>query len=73
MHEGKPGHEIVFVYEARFVDPGFYGRAEIPVVEPDKTERAIWTPCRDLIAGRALLYPSTDYPALFARLAAGAA
>jgi ADP-ribose pyrophosphatase YjhB (NUDIX family) len=70
VHEGRPGHEIVFIYATRFADPGYYERAEIPVIEPDKTETALWTSCRDLVEGRVFLYPTADYPALLAGLAA---
>ena len=30
---GRPHHGIVFLYEGRFVDPGFYARPVIPYVE----------------------------------------
>lgn len=72
VYEGRPGHEVVFVYAAAFTDPGFYGRAEIPVIEPNCVTAAIWTPCADAVEGRVFLYPTTDYAPLFARIAAGA-
>ena len=68
VYEGRPGHEIVFIYAATFTDPAFYERAEIPVVEPDSVMTAIWTPCADVVAGRVFLYPTTDYAPHFARL-----
>jgi ADP-ribose pyrophosphatase YjhB (NUDIX family) len=43
--EGKPGHEIVFVYEGRFSDQTVYGREEF-VVREDNGEvlKASWRP-----------------------------
>lgn len=66
VYEGRPGHEIVFIYRAEFTDPSFYAREEIPVVEPDSVTTAIWTPCADVLEGRAFLYPSANYAAHFA-------
>lgn len=41
--EGQPGHEIVFVYDARFVDETLYERAAIPFHEAGWTsENARW-------------------------------
>jgi 8-oxo-dGTP pyrophosphatase MutT (NUDIX family) len=68
VYEGKPGHEIVFVYAAEFADPSFYARETIPVIEPDSENIAIWTPLADLIEGRVFLYPTIDYAAVFARI-----
>ena len=41
-YEGKPGHEIVFVYDGHFVDRSLYEKAEIPMFEPGWTTPAIW-------------------------------
>jgi 8-oxo-dGTP pyrophosphatase MutT (NUDIX family) len=68
VYEGRPGHEVVFIYAATFSDPAFYLRAEIPFVEPDSATTAIWTPCADAVEGRVFLFPTTDYAPLFARL-----
>jgi 8-oxo-dGTP pyrophosphatase MutT (NUDIX family) len=35
VYNGKPGHEIVQVYDARFVDPGVYAHAQIDGHESD--------------------------------------
>jgi ADP-ribose pyrophosphatase YjhB (NUDIX family) len=66
VYEGQPGHEIVFLYRAAFADAGFYARQEIPVIEPDSVTTAIWTPCQDVLVGRAFLYPAANYAAHFA-------
>ena len=40
---GQTHHEIVFLYEGRFVDPGFYARPVIPYVEgPEPRAKATW-------------------------------
>lgn len=33
-YQGKPGHEIVFVYDGRFTDASVYTRPELPMMEP---------------------------------------
>jgi len=71
-YEGRPGHEIVFVYGAAFSDPAFYTREQIPVVESDSRHMASWTPCDAVLDGRALLYPPANYAAHFPNLAASA-
>src|SRR4030042_4628948 len=35
--EGKPGHEIVYVYDGRFADESAYERASFPVKEETET------------------------------------
>jgi len=41
--EGEPGHEIVFVYDARFVDESLYSRETIPFQEEGwATHHARW-------------------------------
>ena len=41
-YRGKPGHEIVFVYDARFTDPNVYAERELPIREPGWEGPAIW-------------------------------
>jgi ADP-ribose pyrophosphatase YjhB (NUDIX family) len=33
IFEGKQGHEIVFMFEAEFIDKSFYDMDEIPMIE----------------------------------------
>jgi 8-oxo-dGTP pyrophosphatase MutT (NUDIX family) len=70
-HEGEPGQEVVFLYAGELTDPEFYGREEIPLIEPDQQKVAIWTPIEDLLEGRVFCYPPADYAAHFARLRRG--
>ncbi|WP_035992965.1 NUDIX hydrolase [Leptolyngbya sp. KIOST-1] len=42
VYEGKPGHEIVFVYDGRFVDESLYDRESLDVVEGNRQFKAVW-------------------------------
>ncbi len=68
VHEGKPGHEVVFIYAAEFTDPSFYTQEVIPVTD-DMDSTAVWTPFADLLEGRVFLYPDADFAAHFTKLA----
>nr|WP_218891053.1 NUDIX domain-containing protein [Actinomycetospora corticicola] len=54
--EGRPGHEIVVLYTASIADPAFYDRPDPgPILDEGTPVR--WLPLRDVVAGRAVLYP----------------
>jgi len=58
-YEGRPGHEIVFVFAARFADASLYGRDELRWTESDGTEwRAEWLPLDFFADGGPPLYPT---------------
>ncbi|MCP4307003.1 MAG: NUDIX hydrolase [bacterium] len=40
--DGSPGHEIVFVYDARFVDSSIYERSQVAGIEGDEEFTAHW-------------------------------
>jgi len=42
VYEGEPGHEIVFVYDAQFVDQRLYDRASLTVTEGERVFEATW-------------------------------
>jgi 8-oxo-dGTP pyrophosphatase MutT (NUDIX family) len=43
MHEGKTGHEIVYVYDGRFKDTSIYGRDSLTVTEDNgEVLKATW-------------------------------
>lgn len=55
---GQPSHGIVFLYEGRFVDPGFYCRAVMPYVEgPEPRAKATWMPVSAFVSGEKRLLP----------------
>lgn len=58
-YEGRPGHEIVFVFLARFADASLYERDELRWTESDGTEwLAEWHPLDYFDEGGPPLYPS---------------
>jgi 8-oxo-dGTP pyrophosphatase MutT (NUDIX family) len=56
---GKPGHEIVFVYDAVFSDPAFYHQDEIQGIEGEEKFTAVWRSLRELRSGGMRLVPET--------------
>jgi ADP-ribose pyrophosphatase YjhB (NUDIX family) len=55
---GQTHHEIVFLYEGRFVDPGFYARPVIPYVEGlAPRAKATWMPVSVFVSGEKRLLP----------------
>lgn len=55
--EGRPAHEIVFVFEARFADASLYERDEITGTDGGQPFVARWLPLTRLDAGGPPLYP----------------
>jgi 8-oxo-dGTP pyrophosphatase MutT (NUDIX family) len=55
--QGKPGHEIIFVYDAKFVDRKFYFKKRIPVTEEKVKTTAVWLKLKDLKRKSIRLYP----------------
>jgi ADP-ribose pyrophosphatase YjhB (NUDIX family) len=53
---GRPAHQLVFVYEARFPDPQLY---QVSVVESQVEEFlvALWKPIEEFRTGKAQIYP----------------
>ena len=39
---GKPGHEVLFIYQCNFVDPKFYQLSELTFAEGIRKKRALW-------------------------------
>jgi ADP-ribose pyrophosphatase YjhB (NUDIX family) len=57
-YAGRPGHEIAFVFDARFGDPSWYLRDELPVTEAGSGwEPARWVPVAALARAPARLVP----------------
>lgn len=54
--EGRPGHEIVFLFTAELSDKSFYERDEVGVVLDDGA-RVHWLPMEAVLSGKAILYP----------------
>jgi 8-oxo-dGTP pyrophosphatase MutT (NUDIX family) len=54
---GKPGHEILFVYECDFVDPKFYQLEELTFAEGERKKRALWIQIDRFKSGELKLVP----------------
>ncbi len=54
--DGSAGHEIVFLFSADLTDKGLYERDEVGVVLDEGTP-VRWLPLRDVLSGKAILYP----------------
>ncbi|MEL6457248.1 MAG: NUDIX hydrolase [Cyanobacteria bacterium J06636_27] len=61
--QGKPGHEIIQLYECDFVHPKFYEQEEIPFKEGEREKTALWMDVETLKSGKARLVPEgfVDY------------
>lgn len=57
VYEGKPGHEIVFVFEASFANRAFYDRDELVINEPGVVGVASWKSLEEMRASGHPLYP----------------
>ena len=56
---GKPGHEIVLIYDGALMDPGLYDQAAIVGIEADGEEfRAVWKNIGEFGGGKSILYPT---------------
>jgi 8-oxo-dGTP pyrophosphatase MutT (NUDIX family) len=56
---GKPGHEIVLIYDGALMDPRLYDQAEIVGIEADGEEfRAVWKNIGEFGGGKSILYPT---------------
>jgi 8-oxo-dGTP pyrophosphatase MutT (NUDIX family) len=56
-YDGKPGHEIVLVHEASFVDSLLYKLKSIRLKDNGEWLTAMWKPMADFQSGSAILYP----------------
>ncbi|MFG1647757.1 NUDIX hydrolase [Amycolatopsis sp. NPDC049252] len=52
---GRRGHEIAFMFDAEFTDPGMYAKPEFKILDDDATAR--WVDFADFRDGRKILYP----------------
>ena len=54
---GQPGHELIWLYEARFADPSLYARDILTADESGAKFEVHWVPVSTFAAGEAPLYP----------------
>ncbi|HEX6913055.1 MAG TPA: NUDIX domain-containing protein [Longimicrobium sp.] len=63
-HQGRPKHEIAFVYRARFADAAFYAMDEIMGDEGGEPYPVKWMPIAHFAPGGPPLYPTGLYALL---------
>jgi len=56
-YDGRPGHEIVLVYEARLADPRLYSMESLRCQDDGGEFMAVWKPMAMFRDGKAPLYP----------------
>jgi hypothetical protein len=57
--EGKPGHEIILIYDGVLKDAGLYDQPVIPGKEANGEEfRAVWKNIDEFGEGKSILYPT---------------
>jgi 8-oxo-dGTP pyrophosphatase MutT (NUDIX family) len=58
-HKGKQSHEIMFIYDADFVDQALYLQSEIVAFEytDDRKFKVYWKPISEFLNGNLTLYP----------------
>lgn len=64
VYKGKPGHEIIFLFQGTLADKEIYKQAKIHIVEDSYEFDAEWVSLKDVRAGTARLYPEYDYSKL---------
>lgn len=61
IYDGKPGHEIVFLYMGALTRKELYSQTNIRIVESTYELEAIWVPVEELTPQNIPLYPVFDY------------
>ena len=65
IYQGEPGHEVVLVYDARFVDPKIYSQTNLHYVESEGDEMPCqWLSLEDVEKKKLHLYPLGLYELL---------
>ncbi|GAL24764.1 MutT/nudix family protein [Vibrio variabilis] len=54
---GNPGHEIMFIFKAKFQDSSFYSATEFTGYENDTAFKALWVHIDEFTSRRKTLYP----------------
>ena len=57
VYEGRPGHEIVPVFQGEFVDRSFYEKQRVEGFETTGKIKAVWKPLEYFLKKEASLYP----------------
>lgn len=57
VHEGSPGHEVVFVFEVEFLEPSSYATEAYAFVDQGIANDVVWRKASQLLEGAEPLYP----------------
>lgn len=57
-HESQPGHEIIQLYRAQFVDPTFYQQTRFTFHENKRSKTALWVNIEACKSGEITVVPS---------------
>jgi len=63
-YQGQPGHELIWIYEARFTDQSLYERDVVIADESGSKFEVHWVPVETFLKGEALLYPDALFELL---------
>ncbi|QIZ73651.1 NUDIX hydrolase [Oxynema aestuarii] len=63
FHKGKPGHEIIQLYQCDFADPQFYDAEPMMFSEGERQKRALWVEISRFESGELRIVPENflDY------------
>ena len=64
-YKGKPGHEIIFLFQGALANKDIYTQSKIHIVEDGYEFDAEWVSRKDVLAGTVRLYPEYDYAKIF--------
>ena len=60
IYNGKPKHEMIQLFRARFVNESFYQLTKtFPLVEGDRTTEAFWLETQQILTGKCRLVPES--------------
>jgi ADP-ribose pyrophosphatase YjhB (NUDIX family) len=60
-YNGKPGHEVIFLYSGTLSNEALYGMERIVISEPEGDHIAEWVPIQKVLEGSVRLYPAVEY------------
>lgn len=63
-YQGKPGHEIDYLYTGNLTRADLYEQNPIPIQEEGDFQTAEWIPIEQISSGQIPLYPPSNYETL---------
>ncbi len=62
VHNDKPGHEIIQLYQCDFADSKFYQIEQLTFKEGKRKKTALWVPLERILSGELTVYPEAFLP-----------